>query len=213
MKSPPGTKISTTLSKVTRDPNEKGKVTVRLGKTSIPPQWTSSPNVIVSNDNTGLETMVGDVVNGLEVEKNNGNDESERQEWGDSYEVCQGIYKDDLDCAPMAYKRYQFSLISLLLSITKQSPFVPSKGAQVRSCEFCRSKKLKCGRGFPCHNCNIRDHDCIYLERKSRRRTGPGSYTKGACFNCRDRGIKCKGDRNNPCDDCIGRGLDCKRNV
>jgi hypothetical protein len=35
------------------------------------------------------------------------------------------------------------------------------------SCQFCRTRKLKCDRGRPCFNCASRKHECAYESGKS----------------------------------------------
>ncbi|KAL4809095.1 hypothetical protein BDV18DRAFT_133963 [Aspergillus unguis] len=45
------------------------------------------------------------------------------------------------------------------------------------SCQFCRTRKLKCDRGRPCFNCASRNHECAY-ESDSQRPSAHPSCTQ-----------------------------------
>ncbi|KAL4767259.1 hypothetical protein BDW60DRAFT_200397 [Aspergillus nidulans var. acristatus] len=59
----------------------------------------------------------------------------------------------------------------------------PSESLSFRqpvSCQFCRTRKLKCDRGRPCFNCASRKHECAYESASQREPAYPSLHPSGS---------------------------------
>lgn len=80
------------------------------------------------------------------------------------------FHKSDNPCIRLRYCRYHPEDCKELAPIERMkrnassaavaAPSAPRRRQPQISCDFCRSKKLKCDRGRPCLNCSVRKVPC-----------------------------------------------------